>query len=583
MNIIEILTTWIADNRTTAIFFGLILAVGVVALVRFFFPLVRRSSAFKRAEGAIRDREEIGFPTAPFPTSQNWLNEVWRQYVSDYQDASVQIEGRPVSPVAPETVFTRSRVLRAYNRKAAVALAGVFLALGILGTFWGLVLGLQSVDTSTSDQLLTSVTSLLSGMSTAFWSSIGGITASIAWLLADRWVFNRFRSRVDRFFSTVKGKWPATPPDRAAFHVLALQVEQKNILQNLGTDLGQAFQDAIDKSFSQELSPALTSIDETLDRVASKVSDEQAEALDEMAAAFQERLLGSVQEQFDELATVIQDATDWQRRVTDDVGSLFEQVSELSETNTRLLKNSSEAADRFLSSLDRLSESQERMAQTAESLEEIAGETATLSRELQTQSEVFVDANTEIRNELAEQLDLVEQQVSSLSEFWQEVHGDLEQLSRSLSENLTEFTELTEEKLGEVFHRFDSEMSTVVEHLSGTLAELREVTEELAPTVQRVQAALEETLEPISGSRQEVAELTQSIRSLEGLPEHLGSASREMETARDALRDLSERIESLNGQLGDETGARERPEPPQESSEAEEPDDSGSSWGFGRG
>lgn len=544
--------------------------MGLLALLRYYVPLRRRARAFRKARDRVAGQEDDEFPTAPFPTSFNWLNELWREYASTYQQAAVEIQGTQVSPVRPESVFTRSKVLREYNRKTAVALAGVFLALGILGTFWGLVLGLQSVDTS-QEQLLSSVTSLLSGMSTAFWSSIAGITASIAWLLADRWAFNRLRSRVERFFTTVRQRWPATSPERAAFKTLELQVEQKAILQNLGTDLAQAFQQAIDQSFTQQLSPALDSIDETLDRVASKVSDEQAEALDEMAAAFQDRLLDSVESQFQELAGVIQDATEWQRRVTNDVGSLFEQVSELSETNTQLLQNSSQAAEKFLSSIDQLSESQERLAETTANLREIVSETARLSQELQNQSEVFVEANEEIRTELAEQLDSVEEQVTTLSEFWSEVHEDLEDLGSGLSRNLTEFTEMTEEKLGEVFHRFDSEMSTVVEHLSGTLAELREVTEELGPTIAQVESALGETIQPIADSREEAAELARSIRSLEGLPEHLDSASEEMRTAREALVELRDRIESLDG------GRREAQ--PEADVEDDEPTDSGDEGG----
>lgn len=546
---------WILSNTTTSIFFGIILVVLIFALLRYLAPIIRRARAFRRAQETIEAERGEVFPEEPFPDRHGWLNDLWRQYAHARQDSSVEIEGEVVSPVDPESFFTRPQVLQNYNRRTAVALAGVFLALGILGTFWGLVLGLESVDTTTSEQLLASVNSLLSGMSTAFWSSIGGITVSIFWLLVDRWAFTRLREDVQQFFRVVHSRWPVTSADRAVYHDLALQVEHTTILRNLGTDLAQAFQQAIDASFSEKLSPALTSIDETLDRVASQVSDEQAEALDQMAVAFQERLLDSVEQQFEELAGVIQEATDWQRRVTDDVGSLFEQVTDLSQTNTRLLENSSQAAERFLASVDRLGESQERLAETSENLEEVARQTARLSQELEGQSQVFVDANEEIRQELAKQLDQVEEQVGTLADFWKEVHGDLERLSTSLSENLTEFTDLTEERLGQVFNRFDSEMGTVVEHLGGTLAELREVTEELGPTIQRVERALEETVEPISESRQEVSALAQSIQSLDGLPEHLGTASREMESARQALRDLSERIESLNGQLGDGAGS----------------------------
>lgn len=580
----ESVVIWIATNTATAIFLGLVGIAALWAFGRYFWPLFRRGSAFRQARKSIEERGSDSLPTAPFPSSHSWLNERWRQYVTSHREESVEVEGRVLTTASPADFFPPSTVLRGHNRNAAIAIGGIFLALGILGTFWGLVLGLRGVDTSTSERLLTSVTSLLSGMSTAFWSSIFGITASILWLLADKWAYNRLRSEVAAFVEAVASRWPAADPDRALLQTLALQAEQKAILQNLGTDLGQAFERAIYKSFTQELSPALSSIDETLERVASQVSDEQAEALDEMATAFRDRLLGSVQQQFDELGSAIQEATEWQRRVSQDVGSLFEQVSELSRANAELLENSSEAAEKFLASLDGLADSQTRIAETAESLEGVAGQTATLSKQLQGQNEVFLDANDTIRKQLAEQLDLVEDQVSSLSGFWKEVHGDLDNLATRLSESLSEFTSVTDEKLGQVFHRFDSEMGKVVEHLSGTLLELREVTEDLAPTIERVEQALEETLEPLEASKDDLGALTHSIRSLEELPERLMSASREMETARDALAELSGHVESLNETLGDGAGGSARAssgDDPEDSSDGD--GDSGSGFGFLRG
>lgn len=576
---------WVQNHRTASSFFTLMIGFLVYGLWQYVRPLWRRARAFGKATERIVEHAGSSFPNAPFPARHNWLNELWSDYRSAYAETSVEVGEQVLSPVSPNEHFSPDKVLRGYNRKVPLVLAGVFLGLGILGTFVGLVQGLEEVNTAGSEQLLSSVTGLLSGMSTAFWTSIGGISLSILWLLGDRFFFHRLQSRVQAFIRQAERHWPATSPDRAVFEALSIQAEQKAILQNLGTDMAQAFEEAINKGLTKELSPALASIDETLDEVASRVTSEQAEVLDEMAAAFQERLMGSVQDQFDELSTVIREATEWQQRVSDDVATVFEQVTELSEKNTELLETSAEAADKFLASIDGLSEAHESMGAVAENLEAVAGQTARLSEEFRSQGEVFAEANEEIRSDLARQLDLVQEQVESLAGFWREMHGDLDELAESLSDNLTEFSAMTEEKLGEVFNRFDSEMATVVEHLGGTLAEMREVTEELGPALQRIERSLDETLEPLADSKEEVGELARSIRSLDDLPRHLESASREMETAREALLQLHGGIESLNGRLEDGNGTAQTEDAPERDvgphEELEEPGPSEGGLGFG--
>jgi len=574
--------SWFESNLVT-VFFTIMGGTFLIGSWRYFLPLFRRASVFENATGRLARRQQSSFPSAVFP-GHDRLNKLWQQYTSAYESASVELDGKVLSPIGPEKFFTPSRLMRGYNRSSALALAGVFLALGILGTFLGLVMGLQDLNFNMSDQeqFRASAETLLSGMSTAFWSSIGGIAFSIVWLLTDRWLFQRMRDRIADFFRVVGERWPRTSPEGAAFQSLALQMEQKAILQDLGSDLSQAFRDAIDKSFSEQLSPSLNSIDETLDRVASQVSDRQADVLDEMASAFQERLLESVGTQFDELATVIQDATEWQRRVTQDVGTLFEQVVELSRTNSRLLENSSQAAQEFLGSVDALSESHQRMAKISSDLEAVVRHTSELSAQLEAQTRLFSDANEELREELARHLDQVEDQVTAFADFWEDVHGDLGELSSSLSNNLTEFTKMTEEKLGEVFHRFDSEMSTVVEHLGGTLAELREITEDLSPSVARFEEALEATVEPINQSREDVADLADSIRGLRPLSERLRTASEEAEATRGVLAELSSRMESLNGRLGDgASNVRKGGDEEMETDEAEGEGDEGSGGAFG--
>ena len=100
-------------------------------------------------------------------TEGDWmrLQESWKS--SDGMDCDV------------EDYIFESELLESCNYNVCTQVAGILTALGILGTFLGLVLGLRSFDFSNADQMTSSVEALVGGLNVAFYTSIYGVTLSI--------------------------------------------------------------------------------------------------------------------------------------------------------------------------------------------------------------------------------------------------------------------------------------------------------------------------------------------------------------------------------------------------------------------
>ncbi|WP_419164653.1 MotA/TolQ/ExbB proton channel family protein [Candidatus Palauibacter sp.] len=478
------------------------------------------------------------------------LTGLWSQFAERYEAGTVTFRGSMFGVTAPEEIFVERAVLRGYNGRLSLALSAIFAGLGILGTFWGLYLGLKDIGIPTQEELFESVQTLLSGMSAAFVTSLAGIALSLFWRILHRSTHHKFQRRAHAFFAAVRVQFPVRTPEtvlagslRMGEEQRVLLEEQKGILQNLGTDLASAMQDAMEKSFS----PALTSIDETLRAVTTQVDQRQMEALDDMVVAFREQFLGAADEQIQRLATAVQGASEWQERVNDDVRAVFERVVTLSDVTATLVESGGSAAERFLGSLDGLRESHTHITETTEHLRDIAGRTAATSSRLGKEVDAFTEANMELRTALASQLDETRNQVDRLIGFWNDLKGNLDALATTLEGSLTEFTSVTQEKLQEIFARFDTEMATVVNHLSGTLAELREATEDLVPGVIRAEEAISESLAPVRASEEKLAALTDSLLALEPLPASLSTASDRAKAVEDALRRLQSAFERRDG------------------------------------
>lgn len=82
-------------------------------------------------------------------------------------------------------------ILAIYSwRGAVIQVAGILTALGLLGTFMGLVTGISSVTFTSAEATMESIENLLAGISTAFYTSIAGVILSIMFNIAYRLVWN---------------------------------------------------------------------------------------------------------------------------------------------------------------------------------------------------------------------------------------------------------------------------------------------------------------------------------------------------------------------------------------------------------
>ena len=72
------------------------------------------------------------------------------------------------------------------NLRTLDSASGTLVGLGLLGTFLGLTLGINGFDSSTAENIKTSINSLLGGMGTAFMTSLAGMLLSMLYTSCDK-------------------------------------------------------------------------------------------------------------------------------------------------------------------------------------------------------------------------------------------------------------------------------------------------------------------------------------------------------------------------------------------------------------
>lgn len=547
----------------------LIFAVFLWGAYAYLRPLYRAKRAFEYAADQL-DSVESPDGIDVFPHNAGHLNSLWGEFLQERKDAVVEVNGEAVSTVAPEDVFTEEKVLHGYNRNIAVTLAGVFTGLGILGTFLGLVVGMSEINMQDADRVLNSVNSLLGGMSTAFYTSIWGIVASLFWLFLDRSLIHAIQRETGRFFLAVRRRYPVESTDQLLHRLLAVEqeesnaiqqsrdilLEQKAILQHLGTDLATAFESAINDSLSTSLKAPLETLASTLEQLSVHFGERQVEALQQMVDTFQQRLSEQMGGHLERLAETIRATCEWHERVHQGLEDLLARLQSAAQAQTTLVELGNEAFRLYTDSIGHLNRAHEDLARAAKNIEAVAHQSGEIvaqlgkrTLELQSQLDLYSEANEAIRTHLATQLDAVESQVDALTNFWSGFRDQLDRVAETLQESISEFSAFTAEKLREVFSRFDSEMATVVQHLGGTLAELREVSEDLPSSVERLKGAVDRALVPFEHARDAMGQLTSSLTGLDSLAASIDQVSARVTETSSSIQGLDRRIQLADQHL----------------------------------
>ena len=92
---------------------------------------------------------------------------------------STRENGKKPSVVRVDFFRGTEIVAQELNLRFYLALPNILVGLGVLGTFAGLVFGIDNFDTQSVEGVRSSISVLLSGMSTAFYTSIAGMVCSI--------------------------------------------------------------------------------------------------------------------------------------------------------------------------------------------------------------------------------------------------------------------------------------------------------------------------------------------------------------------------------------------------------------------
>ncbi|HHO8023141.1 anti-phage ZorAB system protein ZorA [Pseudomonas aeruginosa] len=442
-----------------------------------------------------------------------------------------------------------------------LAAAPSFLvAIGVLGTFVGLTVGLEGL-VGTSDEieaLKGGINKLISGAAVAFMTSVWGVFFSLLLNFVEKMFERSALGQIQQLQHDIDFLYPRIPAEQSLVHIAEYGKESKEALQELHERIGDRLQETLN-GMSEAMQTALTDalnniMAPAIQTLVSTTSQQSTQVLEKLVGNFMDGMTSVGREQGLQMQQAAADVNAAVSGMSERLNQLF---SSLNEQQGRQMEVAQQQSAAFETQLQRISGSaEERQAQMEQRFAELM---LGLTNQLQTQLGTAQQRDEE-RQVLFERLlgqasssqtAMLEQfssstreQMQAMAEAGNERHSNLEKVFSRLMMNLN--TQL-DSQMGAAEQREQARQQRFQEQLDQVSTHQQELLSGLASAVQATQQQsrlMADQHQQLLGQLKQVSDATaQSSKHMDSSANQLGLLSANLRQAADSL---GQRLEAVS-------------------------------------
>lgn len=453
-----------------------------------------------------------------------WIQQKSCRLASDFNDMLVEVPrlGAPLEKdlkrcgPASEVFNTGSMGQGIVGSRLLMATPAILTGLGVLGTFVGLAMGIGGLDLGSENiqDLDKSISPLIKGSSTAFVTSVWGVTCSILFTLVEKileWFAVRRIRKVQSAFDSLA---PRYTPEESMIAMHRSASQQEETLKGLAVAIGEQMQKAMDR------------IGEGITEAVKDALGGQAQDLGKMSADLMSKALT------EELANLQQAVTGMSDGFKTEFGAASEKLSNTISGFDSLLNGVDSTVKSSREAMDQAVERLTAHEDVVKGLQEGAANLQAAATELGTMRETFMlsaEKNSEAagaQEKAASKNELVADKLEKIGDKLPEVQEAVAtgaQIIASLGQPLLDLKEILG-KTPEIFGKQAEEQADRDEKRSSLLLDQ---TEKLASTV---------------------AGAAEKFSQIENLAASLSTSAENLEKAGTALGNLATGINSASEQ-----------------------------------
>ena len=302
------------------------------------------------------------------------------------------------------------------------AVPGFLTAIGVIGTFVGLQLGLSELNIGNDvavDEMKAGLAHVISGAKLAFMTSVWGVFLSVLFNFIEKWLENGVRKRIGNLQIRIDEIFPRLTAEMQLKRIADDGGESREALQGLAEKIGEKMQESlieVTSGIQQGLEQSLQNVmGPAMDRLVNDASDGSQRALEQLIESFMDKFgqQGAAQrESMDSASKGVSDAVESMNQALNGfisnlnqnqqaaaereqglIQHISNQVDELVERTTEFQQKAGQATEEQLKNFGELFEKQ---ARTSVSLQ------SGLTNNIKDQLTGMADHNREQQQQLAE-------------------------------------------------------------------------------------------------------------------------------------------------------------------------------------
>lgn len=261
------------------------------------------------------------------------------------------------------------------------AVPGMLTAIGVFGTFLGLMLGLRSLDMTDADTMQDSIGMLIDGAAIAFTTSVWGIFFSLAFNIFEKVIegslikrIRKFQLKTDRLFDRNLG-------ERTLLNIQEKSSESEKLLRVLGEQIGDKVQEGI----SSAIEPQLKKLADTMEDLAERQASGAEEVMKALVGEFTDKMGEAGQAQSKAMEEAAQSLTQAMEELDATIGRFLNKVEvhietliEANEESQEKLETFSDKSSEFVSqsenTIQKYEEATKAFEETVEGLRSAVGD-----------------------------------------------------------------------------------------------------------------------------------------------------------------------------------------------------------------
>ncbi len=293
----------------------------------------------------------------------NELAEAWQEF----EDSLITRKRNENQEVVYKTdeaslFFSEDRLLEHHlNLRFWNSVPALLVGFGILGTFVGLVWGLipfSGIDFTQTDQIQSAIKELLSGVSTAFVTSVWGMLTSLMFNWVEKWGISRVSRTITNLQRALDQLFTLTTQEEIAIQQEVELEQQTAALKSFSTDLADKIKIAME--------PSLDNLKTAVEGLRQQKEESSTDAIGKLIKEFQDSLSTSTVIQMEELAKTVGDASQSLKNLPEQMEKMITGVqNQIVQTRQLLGATSEEQTDQMKKMFSEMREALQKANQDA--------------------------------------------------------------------------------------------------------------------------------------------------------------------------------------------------------------------------